>query len=262
MSSIDFAAVYAQQQQLGQHRVFSLIQNKADLATFMSWHVFAVWDFMSLSKRLQAELTGISTPWLPPLDARAARLINEIVLAEESDELPDGGYASHHDMYLSAMREVGADTTCMMTFIERLRAGDALNEALAQPCIAPAVRQFVAHTLHTVQAGSLGEVLGSFFFGRESVIPTMFQGLLAQWGVQPHQAPMFVYYLKRHIELDADSHGPAALQLIETLLNGDAGAVEALLDSARQAIDARVQLWDALALELENKRGLAFARAG
>jgi hypothetical protein len=262
MSSIDFADLYAQQQQLGEHRVFSLIQTRADLATFMSWHVFAVWDFMSLSKRLQAELTGISTPWLPPQDARAARLINEIILAEESDELPDGGYASHHDMYLSAMREVGADTGCIRAFIDSLRAGEVLSEALAQPCIAAPVRQFVTHTLHTVQTGSLAAVLGSFFFGRESVIPAMFKGLLTQWGLQPQAAPMFVYYLRRHIELDADSHGPAAMQLIETVLNGNAGAVETLLDSARQAIDARAQLWDALAMELENRRGLEFARAG
>jgi hypothetical protein len=50
----------------------------------------AVWDYMSLVKRLQSELTSNSLPWLPPKSARIARFTNEVVLGEETDLSPDG----------------------------------------------------------------------------------------------------------------------------------------------------------------------------
>ncbi|MFH7423282.1 DUF3050 domain-containing protein, partial [Pseudomonas syringae pv. tagetis] len=72
--------------------------------------VFAVWACMSLTKRLQQELTCTQLPMLPPKDASAALLINEIVLGEESDDRLDTGHYSHFELNLDAMREIGART--------------------------------------------------------------------------------------------------------------------------------------------------------
>ena len=252
MSSIEFAELFQKQEKLNQHPVFSLIQNRDDLRTFMSWHVFAVWDFMSLTKRLQYELTGIGTPWLPPANPLAARLINEIVLAEESDDLPDGGYASHFEIYLQAMLEVGADSLGITKFIAHMRQNHELDTALEASAVVRPAAEFVSQTLDTAQNGTLHEVMGSFFFGRESCIPGMFRGLLSQWGINENEAPMFVYYLKRHIELDGDSHGPAALQLIETLVDGDRLAQQKLINAGHKAIDSRIRFWDQLQLVLNS----------
>src|SRR5882672_10377810 len=75
------------------HPVYREIDGPAALRRFMEHHVFAVWDFMSLLKSLQRRLCCVDIPWLPPVDPHAARFINDIVLAEESDEDGRGGFA-------------------------------------------------------------------------------------------------------------------------------------------------------------------------
>ncbi len=201
----------------------------------MQVHVFAVWDFMSLAKRLQRDLTSVSLPWLPPRDPQAARLINEIVLAEESDLGPDGTAASHLDLYLGAMREVGASTAVFERFIAALRSGVPADVALEADKIPAVVRRFVGGTLTPAMERSTLEVAASFVYGRESVIPAMFQGLLDQWGLSASSAPLFVYYLQRHILLDLEAHGPASSRLIAKLL---AASPSGLPDARRAAGDA------------------------
>src|ERR1700747_1433386 len=89
------------------HPVYAEVVSVADLRRFMEDHVFAVWDFMSLLKRLQQDLTCTKVPWFPAENARAARLINDIVIGEETDVDPDGSYASHIDLFFRATGEVG-----------------------------------------------------------------------------------------------------------------------------------------------------------
>lgn len=229
---------------LESHPVFAALKHRDQLRAFMQIHVFAVWDFMSLVKRLQNELTCTRIPWMPPANPEAARLINDIVLGEESDIGADGRPASHLDLYLGAMREVGADTRVFERFMEALREGEMLSQALADEGIPWFVREFVGRTLDTALNGNRLQVMASFLYGRENVIPSMFQGLLDNWSIQPSDAPQFVYYLERHIELDADSHGPAAARLIGVELERNPFGLEAARMAASEALHARHQLWD------------------
>ena len=77
------------QKSLVNHKIYENIKTIDDLKLFMENHVFAVWDFMSLLKGLQVNLTSTSTPWVPVENTEAARFINEIVLEEETDEIKD-----------------------------------------------------------------------------------------------------------------------------------------------------------------------------
>jgi Protein of unknown function (DUF3050) len=80
------------------HPIYAEVSSLSRLREFMQLHVFAVWDFMSLVKRLQSELTCNSLPWFPPINARIARFTNEVVLGEETDLSPDGKPISHFEL--------------------------------------------------------------------------------------------------------------------------------------------------------------------
>jgi hypothetical protein len=53
------------------------------------------------------------------------------------------------------------------------------------------------------------------------LIPEMFKRLLKLWDHGAAEVPYFAYYLKRHIELDGDSHGPCAREMLMTLAGRD-----------------------------------------
>ncbi len=253
-TQLTFERLKQQQQALQHHRVFDLLKSIEDLQLFMSWHVFAVWDFMSLVKRLQQELTVVKTPWVPSPYAQSARLINDIVLGEESDETPDGRYLSHYELYLEAMQEIGADSSKINQFVAALVSGENPADVLERGGIHPAIQQFVGQTLETAQNGELVEVLGNFYFGREDIIPRMFQSLLDHWRLKQEQAPVFIFYLQRHIELDSEEHGPAALHMLNTFTDGNDEALAKLEKAAEAAIQSRRLLWDALADEIANRK--------
>jgi hypothetical protein len=71
-------------QEIMNHKVYSVINDIDDLKVFMQYHIYAVWDFMSLLKSLQNNLTCTTVPWFPKGSAETRHLINEIVVGEES----------------------------------------------------------------------------------------------------------------------------------------------------------------------------------
>ncbi|MCE9586840.1 MAG: DUF3050 domain-containing protein [Verrucomicrobia bacterium] len=235
-------------QTIESHPVFGSVQSEAQLRLFMENHVFPVWDFMSLLKFLQAELAPATWPWMPRPHGDLVRLINDIVTGEESDKLPkshrsQSTHASHFDLYLMAMREVGADTAPITAFLEVVRS-QGLDAALEAPMVPEPSRAFMRDTFALLREGKAHCVAASFSFGRENVIPGMFNSLLAKLGIGVERAPIFHYYLKRHAELDGDEHGPAALRLVATLCGDDPAKLAEAIEAAKAALASRARLWD------------------
>lgn len=215
------------------------------LHVFMEHHVFAVWDFMSLMKTLQHHICPSTTCWVPTrwIRSGAARLINEIVLSEESDVDMDGESSiSHHDLYCQAMLEVGADPQSLEDFVNCVTT-DGVKYALENMNVpAPSLR-FMTRTFELIDTGEPHVVAAAFCFGRENIIPQMFTRIADQLRISRVDAPKFHYYLDRHIQIDAEEHGPAAIALVETLCDHDPVHIHEAEQAALEAIEARIRLW-------------------
>jgi hypothetical protein len=239
------------------HAVYTRVSSPAELRLFMEDHVFAVWDFMSLLKRLQQDMTCITVPWFPADNAKAARLINDIVIGEETDVGPDGSFVSHLALYLRAMRDIGASTRQFEKFRSLVLVGVPVEVALTRIGAPPHVQAFVAHTMALANSGSTEEVLAAFFYGREDIIPEMFRRLLDTLYGAKHDSDRlrhFIYYIDRHIELDGDSHGPKGRELLENLVANSPDKDERALRAACNSIKARIGLWNGTLNKLRNSR--------
>src|SRR3954454_252498 len=140
-------------EQLVDHPLYTELSSAERAKVLMKHHVFAVWDFFSLLKRLQREVSCVEVPWMPRGKADHARFITEIVLGEECDENVGGGYVSHFELYLAAMDEMGADRGPIDGFVERVVHGEDALAALDDDTIPPTVREFVTHTLTVAREG-------------------------------------------------------------------------------------------------------------
>ncbi|MFG0294548.1 MAG: DUF3050 domain-containing protein [Maioricimonas sp. JB045] len=233
------------------HPIYAAVFDLPRLQVFMRSHVFAVWDFMTLLKRLQRDCCRQELPWMPPFDPKFARFVNEIVLGEESDEDGHGGYCSHFELYLQAMDEVGADRGPIDTFLARLGEGDSVEAALAASGISDSTGEFVKFNLSAAEEAETHEVAAIFCYGREDIIPEMFERLLERLPGDLFPEGRFRFYLDRHIELDADAHGPLARRLVEAVCQGDDQRRSEAAVAAAGAVEARIRLWDGLMGELD-----------
>ena len=270
------------------HPVYGMIEDPEAMCLFMRSHVFAVWDFMSLLKALQRSLTCTEHPWVPVQDSTSARLINEIVLEEETDEIRTGFYISHFELYLEAMDEVGADRAPIDELISGIRGGIDMDSILSGVDVPLQTREFVKYTMHAAQL-PVHQVASVFLMGREDVIPSMFISMLeheksgsgspkrwrlrtrnllekvvkglerrySPWGAKIATDPgedIFRTYLQRHIELDGESHGPMGQRLLMEICGKDSVKWREATQAALEALKMRRLLWDGVMEEIQHMR--------
>ena len=238
-----------------EHPLYDEIDSLENLQIFMQYHVFAVWDFMSLLKALQHRICGTDVPWLAPQAAGTARFINEIVLAEESDEDGQGGYASHFEMYHHAMRQAGASTRSMDDFLSELKEGRSVTEAMAAGKLDEPIQSFVGTTFDLIASGDLPAMASAFTFGREDLLPDIFQRLVDELNVEAGgKLEALRFYLHRHIEVDGDSHGPLATQMVIRLCGDSDTQWTRAAEAADRALRARKHLWDGIGTAIQRQK--------
>ncbi|WP_046314359.1 DUF3050 domain-containing protein [Pontibacter korlensis] len=240
-------ALQEHRQRLLKHNVYQSLETLDDLRLFMEHHVFAVWDFMSLLKALQRELTCVTLPWVPKGSPSTRRLINEIVLEEETDVDQQGQPVSHFELYLRAMAEVEANTAHVEQLLTGIAEGKKVNNALDQLPIDPSVKAFVRNTFRVADSAEPHIIAAAFTFGREDLIPDMFRHLIEDLNRRfPGKLNTFIYYLDRHIQLDEEVHTPLALQMVDELCGDDEDKWQEALEVSKACIEQRIELWNGI----------------
>ncbi|MDI1304040.1 MAG: DUF3050 domain-containing protein [bacterium] len=237
-----------QKELLLQHPLYKKVKTIEDLQCFLESHVYAVWDFMSLLKALQSKLTCTTTPWFATENPETRYLINEIVLAEESDLTIDGRRQSHYEMYIEAMKDCGANTAGIEQFLSEVNSLKNIFVAIKKSNLHPNIKAFLDFTFRVIEEGKSHEIAAAFTFGREDLIPSMFTAILKNFQANFPQKDLskLIYYFERHIELDADDHGPMAMKMITELCGTDAQKWSDVEEISILALEKRIGLWDAI----------------
>ena len=235
--------------QLNNHKLLTTnkLDNLKSLKIFMEHHVYAVWDFMSILKSLQHHICPSDYPWRPNEHTTSgiARLINEIVLAEESDEIAENKYLSHFDLYIQAMTDIGADTS---------KVNNLLNHTVHKNHfygldISDCGKDFISVTYELLSKNKLHITAALFTYGRETTLPNMFRSILNMIKVI-NGTDYLQLYLKRHIEIDSNRHGPLSVKLYENSVNNDYIKEIEALDAAIIAVESRIKLWTCISKEI------------
>jgi DUF3050 family protein len=235
------------------HPLYHALGNLDSVVTFMEHHVFAVWDFMSLLKTLQRKLTCVDVPWVPTGPTGSRRLINDIVLVEESDEL-GSGFISHFELYVDGMAQAGANTEPIQAFTGLLREGRPVLPSLKEAPVPEPAAEFVSTTWEFIEQAPVHCQAAAFAFGREDLIPDMFDQVAALNAELGDKLSTFVDYLRRHIQVDSEEHTPMAMQMLADLCGYDEDKWLACEETVNAALAARVKLWDGIQAELTPAR--------
>lgn len=239
---------------LRNHSLYNNIKDVEDLKIFSSAHVYAVWDFMSLLKFLQIKLTSISLPWFPSENNTTAKLINEIVAGEETDEDQNANPMSHFEMYINSIQEFGLDTDEILNNINSLNKLESIEEDIDKLDIKEYVKNFLKFTFSVIKRGNVHEVASVFTFGREDLIPDMFIPLIEGINAENNNLDKLIYYFKRHIEVDGDLHGPMSMEMLSYLCNDETKKISEASSISKEALLARISLWDGIENEIKQRK--------
>lgn len=255
------------------------IASLTDLAVFMTHHVYAVWDFMCLAKTVQRRIAPANITWTPSRNTKMVRFINEMILGEESDKFEINGeeyIMSHFEMYLEAMHEVfnliedDHDRKLFLEILDHIETTfhkvhvwfdvEFCDDDYISTVVEDSVLDFMSVTKKFCYS-RIHCAAAAFAYGRENLIPSMFDKVLAHLDDHNLQTPFFRKYLERHIELDGEEHGPMATQLVEMLcdiapgMESERAYIEAE-NAALQALEARAKFWVAVNAKILEMRDL------
>ena len=168
------------------------------------------------------------------------------MLVEESDELGDG----YHQPLRAVPGRHGQGSAPTPRPIDAFIGAAArrqrpVTEALKLSALPQGAADFVATTWGIIETAPVHCQAAAFAFGREDLIPEMFQQVI---GIADDEGTLTIFkdYLARHIEVDGEQHTPMAMQMLIDLCGDDDAKWDECARTVREALSARVALWDSI----------------
>jgi hypothetical protein len=120
--------------------------------------------------------------------------------------------------------------------------------SIKQSDLHPNIKAFLDFTFRVIEEGKPHEIAAAFTFGREDLIPAMFTEILRNFEANFPETDLskLIYYFERHIELDADEHGPMAMKMISELCENSEIKWKEVEEISKLALEKRIGLWDAI----------------
>lgn len=233
---------------LDDHKVYEHVNSLQNLKLFMERHVICVWGYNALMRSLQQDFIKNAQPLNSEPFKEGLRLINELVLDEEVDDLGDGRIVSHLELYLEAMEEIGCDMAPILGFFDLLESGIKPRTALRTANFPPEVVSFGEFIVRC-----LGKPLHLratvLFYEGEPFIPDKFLRRLEL--ISPKsKVTKLLDYLERHIEGLKRPGFSSAGRLVELLCLGDTKLNRQAEKVAEATMKKRIELWNSIALLL------------
>ncbi|GAA4238432.1 hypothetical protein GCM10022291_28880 [Postechiella marina] len=114
--------------------------------------------------------------------------------------------------------QIEKDTSQIKNFVSYIQDKYSIENAEYKVDLNLKMLQFITFTFNIISSNTPHKIASTFTFGRENVIPDMFFQIINQSEKESAASySKLTYYLKRHIELDGDQHGPLSLKMIEEL---------------------------------------------
>ena len=108
-----------------------------------------------------------------------------------------------------------------------------------------AAADFVAVTWEIIESAPVHCQAAAFAFGREDLIPDMFDQVAAL-NEKSGNLSTFIDYLRRHIQVDSEEHTPMAMQMLADLCGDDEVKWRECEETINLAFSARMRLWDGI----------------
>jgi len=196
------------------HPMFKKLNNIYNIKKYSEFQIWCVWDFMSILKQVQNFIFCNDILWLPPENPNAGAAFYRLIESEETDLGFKGGdlnRASHFQSFRAAMQELNADTKNIDNFLELIKTGKTLPEALNKSGASPQTKSFLLTNNHLIKQSPYNAI-ALITLTRENFLPAVFKSLLSYVN-ENEKIELFVWYHKRHIYLDSVLHGPLSIQI-------------------------------------------------